>query len=375
MIQVENLPLPVDTDDAGVEVEETSGEEIREPFDPTQIRVATQPMTIDLLLKRINNKPAALVLNPDFQRSAGIWNDKAQSRLIESILIRIPIPAFYFDATDEDRWLVVDGLQRLTAINRFVIKQDLHLQDLEFLKFNDATYNDLPPRYQRRILETQVVAYFIEPGTPANVKFNIFRRINTGGLPLSPQEIRHALNQGPATRLLAELAQLPEFQKAIDWGVSDKRMSARELVLRFLAFRLTPYTQYMGDFDAFLNEAMEKLNKMEDQFPGFMQDFQQSMQRANDIFGRDAFRKRYLFDAARLPVNKALFETWAVNLAQLSIQQFDKLKENRENLVNRFLGLVNSREFNEAISQGTGDKSKVRTRFSKIAKIIEEALG
>ncbi len=119
---------------------EPEEEEINEPFDPTQIRVETRQMTIDLVLSRV--KHAELDLAPDFQRQAGIWNNTVKSRLIESILIRIPLPAFYIDATDEDKWLVIDGLQRLSTLKQFVIDQKLRLCKLEFLSnLNGKTYN------------------------------------------------------------------------------------------------------------------------------------------------------------------------------------------------------------------------------------------
>ena len=103
--------------DADVEYEDlTSDELIIRPFDPTKIRVETRVMSIDLLLARIHEKE--LDMAPSFQRQAGIWKDDAKSRLIESILIRIPLPAFYMDATmednkestEDDKWIVVDGL-------------------------------------------------------------------------------------------------------------------------------------------------------------------------------------------------------------------------------------------------------------------------
>jgi hypothetical protein len=373
MADIEKTLLDVNAED-GVEIETTSsGDEIIEPFDPTKIRVLTQTLTIDLLLKRIRDG-IALDLSPDFQRAASIWTNEAQSRLIESILIRIPIPAFYIDATDEDHWSVVDGLQRLTALDRFVIKQDLPLTGLEFLtQFHNYKYDDLPPRYQRRIDETSVVVYLIDQGTPANVKFNIFRRINTGGLPLSAQEIRHALNQGPITTLLSELAKSPDFLRATGYGVNDKRMTDRELVLRFLAFWQTSYTNYLvSDFDTFLNRATTTLNKSESLYPELKQIFLMAMQRAVKIFDDDAFRKRYQRDVARSPINKALFEAWSVNLGKLKEAEFEKLLSKKDELIDKFINLMNQTDFNNAISQGTGNKNKVQIRFSRIETIIKE---
>src|SRR5262249_44885897 len=148
------------------------------------------------------------------------------------------------DATDDDKWIVVDGLQRLTSLKRFVLDKNLRLCGLEFLsQLKGKAYDELPRNFQRRIAETQVTVYLIEKGTPSDVKFNIFKRINTGGLPLSAQEIRHALNQGKVTKLLAQLANSAEFKKATDNSIRDDRMADREFVLRFLAFTITPYME------------------------------------------------------------------------------------------------------------------------------------
>lgn len=360
-----------------IESEEIGGEElITEPFDPTLIRVETKPMTIDLVLARIRENE--IDLKPGFQRKAGIWKEPAQSRLIESILIRIPLPAFYMDATNDEKWLVVDGLQRLTTLKRFVIDKTLQLTGLEFLKqLNGKTFDDLPRNFRRRIVETQVTVYLIEKQTPPKVKFTIFKRINTGGLPLSAQEIRHALNQGKVTELLARLANSSEFKQATDNGIRDDRMADRECVLRFLSFTITPYTEYrVKDFDNFLNERMADINKMSDQKREALgHQFRRAMVAAFDIFGKDAFRKRYGKNAARYPINKALFEIWSVNLNRLNDNQLRILKERKDVVIEKFITLMNNREFDNAISQGTGDIKKVELRFRKVEQLTMEVLA
>lgn len=361
----------------GVELEDTSSaEKITEPFDPTLIRVETKPMTIDLLLARMQEHE--LDLTPGFQRKGGIWKDEAQSRLIESILIRIPLPAFYMDATDENRWLVVDGLQRLTTLKRFVLDKKLRLCGLEFLvQLHGKTFGDLPRNFQRRIFETQVTVYLIEKGTPSGVKFNIFKRINTGGLPLSAQEIRHALNQGKVTDFLERLANSGEFKEATANSIRDDRMADRECVLRFLAFTITPYTEYkVNDFDSFLNDRMAEINKMSDQkLENLEWQFFRAMQAMFTIFEKDAFRKPRKGNIPRYPINKALFESWSVNIGQLDDHQVQQLTEKKEILKEKFLNLMNDREFDSAISQGTGNINKVKHRFSAIEQLIGEVLS
>lgn len=362
----------------GVEDEEIGTDEtITEPFDPTLIRVTTKPITIDLLVARLRRKEINLA--PDFQRKAGIWDEAAQSRLVESILIRIPLPAFYMDASNDDNWIVVDGLQRLTTLQRYIVNREFRLRDLEFLKTLDGKYyHELPRNFQRRIEETQVTVYLIEPGTPSQVKFNIFKRINTGGLPLSPQEIRHALNQGNATKLLKKLAESREFKMATANSIRDERMADREFVLRFLAFVMTPFRAYRSkDFDSFLNDRMAEMNKMdEDDLSHLEVLFKAAMVTAYQIFGSDAFRKRYQPGQARYPINKALFESWSVALVSVDNPQRKLLIERKEKLRTLFTARLNSdRRFEDSISIGTGDIRKLRYRFETAEALVRETLS
>lgn len=349
---------------------------ITDPYDPTKIEVSTKNAIMDVLIKRLKYKEIDLA--PAFQRGAGIWSDKAQSRLIESMLIRIPLPAFYMDATDDRKWLVVDGLQRLTTLYRFVVEKSLKLSELEFLSYLEGqTFDDLDRDFQRRIEETPIVIYLIQPGTPPKVKFDIFRRINTGGMPLSSQEIRHALNQGKVIGVLKSLAESEEFKAATDNGVSSKRMDDRECVLRFLVFSAHGPDEYTEDnFDGYLNDHMAILNKESDaKIEELSKRFRHAMTVAKQLFGNDAFRKRYRSTDARHPINKALFESWAVNLGALSVQEAQCLVNNKEKLNERFMEMMKDTEFDNAVTQGTGSINRVQMRFSKVKEIIKETLA
>ena len=335
-------------------------------------------MSLDTLIKRIDH--GEIVLSPDFQRKE-VWNPSTKSRLIESLLIRIPLPAFYVDATDEEKWLVVDGLQRLSTLRDYVLKKELRLRGLEFLHdFEGYTYDRLPRNYQRRIDETQVTVYQIEKGTPTNVKFNVFKRINTGGMPLSAQEIRHALNQGPATEMLKTLAGSSEFLTATANGIANKRMADREAVLRCLAFMVIPSQEYtrenFDEFDKFLTIAMKKLNEQSDtQRDKLGRQFLRAMGVAHELFGENAFRKQQSGNARTLPINKALLETVTFHLAALSDKELVRLRNRKDKLNQGFIKLVEKRpRFDGAISQGTGKPEKVQFRFSEIGKLIRRIL-
>lgn len=348
---------------------------ITQPFDTRAIRIESKSGNMNTLLSRLENDE--IDLEPDFQRLGGIWNKKNQSRLMESLMLRIPIPAFYFDGTDDEKWLVVDGLQRLTAIRRFVIDQDLKLCELEYLKEHEGkTFSELPRPLQRAIREADLVWYLIMPGTPDNVKFDVFRRINTGGLPLSSQEIRHALNGKPVTDVIRKLAESEEFKQATAYGLSDKRMDDRECVTRFLVFAVFPPESYdKDDFDAFLNTGMHHLNAHPELLEDLQRRFLRAMRAAERIFGNDAFRKRYYSNATRFPVNKALFESWSVNLNACTDEELQRLEQKKDNLKGAFMRLMREDSvFEKAVTQGTGSISRVKCRFREIRKLIQGVL-
>ncbi len=372
--------------EAGGEVEDEDDKSaaIEHPYDAKQTQIVTKPLTIELLKKRLTHNE--IDLQPDFQRRANLWTQEQKSRLIESILLRIPLPMFYFDATNDDRWLVVDGLQRLSTLRHFLVEskreKPLVLKNLEYLQqFEGKTFEQLPRDMQRRIEEAQVFAHLIMPGTPPALRFHIFKRINTGGLVLSSQEIRHALyghGEGGATTFLGELAECDEFLAATSGAVSPERMLDMEFVLRFAAFSITPYHAYRDKgMDDFLNRHMEILNdpRSADDRRQLAVRFRRAMTTALALFGPHTFRKQVSDRQARSPINKALFEAWSVTLGHCSVEECARLVERRAPVVALARKALNENvAFETAITQGTGDTRKVHLRFETVEGIVRDVL-
>ena len=207
--------------------------------------------------------------------------------------------------------------------------------------------------------------------------FNVFNRINTGGKPLLPQEIRHALNPGKARDFINALAQEPAFLEATNRSVSPKRMADRECALRFVAF-YRRQSEYKGDLDGFLVAAMKSLNRATDEELASLQKrFRTAMKLATELFGGDAFRRPSEVEAGtRKPINKPLFESWAVNLARCAEQRGDaRLIERREQVRAEFVRLMSDDEFEQSISIGTQWASRVRIRFGRIEELVNRVVA
>lgn len=364
----------------GVE-EEKEADEITVPFRPERIKTRTGVnISINSIISRIQNEEIDLA--PEFQRKAGIWKTQKRSRFIESLLLRIPIPVFYVASDKDENWAIVDGLQRITAINSYMAGE-FRLQKLEYLtQFNRLKYEDLPQPMQRRINETQLVINIIEWQTPEEVKFNIFHRINTGGVPLNRQEIRHALYPGPALEYLEELADSSEFLQATGGSVKKERMQDQELVLRFLAFHKNSWAEYGAkSLDSYLCRALQQLNEMGDgERAALASDFKKSMRVASSLFGERAFRKQSGSDSLRpliglRPINKPLFDVWSVNLASCTDEQIGLLESRKDEIERRFITLLDEdQEFQKAITYATGDAAGIKKRFQTVADLLREIL-
>ena len=366
-----DIEIVSDSIDIEEDIENISIDERIKPFDPTKISITSEPMALESLVKRLKNEEVDL--NTAFQRKSGLWSNEQKSQLIESLLLKIPLPAFYFDASDDGKWLVIDGLQRITAFNEFIVEKTLKLEGMEFFSALDGLdYDHLPRQFVRRIDESSIITYKVNEGTPHNVKYNIFKRLNTGGLKLEPQEIRHALYQGKATDLLKKLAVSEAFLNATCRSIKTDRMMDQEFVLRFIAVRYYGIDKYEGIPDDFLNDTMEYINHMEEkELASIENEFQTIMGIMCSIFENAAFRKMGP-DGRRRPINKAIYEIWCKAVHDLDDKERNKAIKKKDNIKNLFVALCGQSVFQTYVR--SSDKYSYGRRMVMIQSLIEEAI-
>lgn len=363
----------------GVEIEEedtSSGDDlIIQPFNPNDIEIETPPYTVGYLMDNIEHNE--INMNTDFQRSGNLWTDDKQSRLIESLLLGLPLPAFYFD-TSNSTWDIIDGLQRCCSIQNFCVKKTLRLRGLEFLGYrngkpflNGKTFDELDRTLQRSIITRPITINKIKKADK-NVRYILFKRLNTGGLELTSAEIRNAVYQGVAAETLKELAEMQTFKDVTLNRISGKRMEDRDFVSRFVSFYLVDFSNYEPGLDDFINKSMETLVKSNGE--KLKHDFKSALLLSWDIFGDDAFRKRFKVNDRRKPINKAYFEVITVLFSKLNEEEISNLKRNRKLLKSNLITLMNNYRYSNSLSGGTGTKDSVNIRFSWFKQVLDRTI-
>ncbi len=369
-----------------IEVEKSGADTFNEsdttdinPYDPDKIKVRSDKIAVSILSKMIDNK--SIDLNPDFQRNL-VWNSFQKSRLIESILLRIPLPMFYFAEDSEGNLSVVDGLQRISTIKEFMDNK-FPLKDLQYLnescegKYYETKDNKigLDTKYLKWFDLTSISANIIDPSSPPKVKYDIFRRINTGGRPLNNQEIRNCLMGKGLRESLKEMATLPEFKSATDKSIKSTRMEDQEIALRFLCFyelfeAKKNIDDYNGYMDLVLDEYTDRNLKTQSQyFEKYIQKFSNSMKNAEYLIGsRLAFRKiqnkDIQPDSYKQLINKALFVCSSVLLADYDNVRIEKM--NAENSLAKIIAdkIENDKQLMYYLSYGTNGRANLTYTFT-----------
>lgn len=368
---------------------DTSTEDLDQPikgldYSPASIIVRNEPISIRQLITMIDD--GDIELNPSFQRNF-IWDNTKRSRLIESVLMGLPLPAIYLSQYDDGRLTIVDGLQRIHTINSFA-KGSLSLCNLEYLKdCDDHKISDIQevisPLLYRRFWQTSIMCFVIDYRSPQTLKYDIFKRLNTGGVQLNAQEIRNCLSRKPLQQTLLDMIDKERksyFDIATENGVRNDRMDAQELALRFIYFYEhyqegeNPTGTYNGYLEGALNKFVDVLNKRpEKELQQYVELFNEALRKAHALFGRYTFRKVYhnYKDHVRRRINKSLLITITVLLAKYR----EVYVNNNKQVLTQLAELTSTNaDFNNALTWSTASKNNMNLVFTKVKEIFDNLL-
>ena len=337
-------------------------------FSPKNISIDKNTYSVFELNRKFGNN--LIKLDSDFQR-LDVWKTYQKSELIESVLMGLPIPIFYFNEASTGELIVVDGRQRLTAFFEF-IDNKLPLTELKiFSEYNSQYFKDLDPLMKSRIEDYQIQSYVIVPPTDDSIKFHIFDRVNRAGTQLNKQEIRNALYNGQITKFLKKVVNSAKFrQSTSNYFVKDTRMKDRYIVLRYMAFEYyfesLKYGYEYTDIDTLLGNAMTYFNKLEESsFDRYIDKVQKGIDNAIFYLGNDAFINKN--NKSSRPINMNIFETQMYFLSR--IPQSEELKQV---VFKKLESLFQDKNFIDSIGSFRDGKTKIETRFKIMDKLLRE---
>lgn len=344
--------------------------------------------TTETLITQINKNN--IDLNPDFQRR-NAWSNIQKSKLIESLILGIPVPPIILAEQKKDKktvYLVIDGKQRLLAIKQFFstnIEKDkyepLVLTGLEILKeLNGKDYNQINQDailsdYLNKIENQPIRTVIIRGWKQENFLYTIFLRLNTGSLKLSPQELRQALHPGEFLKYINDytLAEDNIMQKLLKLSQPDRRMRDVELLLRYFSFKNFK-DEYNGNLKQFLDDACEKLNKLWQTNKKIiieqMNELENAFSFIKEIFGEEYMFKVYSDDGYQKLMNRTIFDLFTIYFSEKNNR--DLLQDKKEEIKNSFEQLMkNDIKFKEYTASSTKNKQRTEYRFTKFNESME----
>ncbi|NGM47919.1 DUF262 domain-containing protein [Rhodobacter sp. SGA-6-6] len=311
---------------------------------------------VETLVSRMDKK---LFYIPSFQR-AFVWSQNQCSRFIESLLLGLPVPSiFLFKESDTGKHLVIDGQQRLKSLHLFsqgiINGREFALTGLE-TKFANRTYKTLDDADRARLDDAVIHATVFRQDLPegeVNSVYEVFERINTGGIKLSPQEIRSCICHGPFNDYLHSLNDNAEW-RAI-YGPKSKRLKDIELILRFMAFYETGHA-YKAPMKHFLNDFMkEKRNISDADMKKLGQIFIDMITYVTKTLGNRTFRP----DRS---LNTAVFDSVAVAIAK---RLAEKGPPDEAKAIDTYTALLSNERFTEGYIRSTADEENVKKRMGE----------
>lgn len=361
-------------------IEYTSEElnsDVEKPYNANEIRIDNRSFSVFQVNKWIDEEEIDLM--PEFQRNK-IWTLPQKSLLIESLMLRITLPAFYLSEDENGKKSVIDGLQRLTAISQYM-SNEFALEHLQYLsdECDKKKFDELPAKYRRRIEDGQLYMNILDERCPDQVKLDVFRRVNTGGVPLNNQEIRNVLAEEKVRKLLKEMSGCTEFQLATRGLISDLRMEAQELCLRYIAFdNLYNSEKKMIlcndtiNTKELLDQCILNLNQLDvNELNEIFKNFQESMEKCKALLGNTAFSK----PDGRHVINKMLFTSWGVALKHC-IYSVDELFKKQEIAITEYTAeLMHNKKYRNAVTSATNSKINIHRQFQFINEIIRRVFS
>ncbi|SUB91737.1 DUF262 domain-containing protein [Photobacterium damselae] len=313
----------------------------------------------------------AIDIDPHYQRRDR-WKPEKQSALIESFLMNVPVPPIYFSEDDYGSYSVIDGKQRLTAIKDFLLG-NFALKSLDrFPVLNGYYFKDLPPPIQNALsVRPYIRVITLLQQSDPSLKYEVFLRLNTGGEKLRQQEIRNVAYEGPLNTLLYKLSDSAFLKQQLKIksasSTAYRNMDDLEMVLRF--FAISENWEYFGyklakGLDLYMaNNRFAETEPLEGKF-------NRALAACEEIFGERAFQKP-LESGWREQFIAPLYDAQMTAIAQLTTEEIDNLKSNKEELISSFRNLyLEDKEFAKSVNQATSDSSAINTRVSKLISLF-----
>lgn len=345
------------------------------PKDMRALRTQAYDKSISDLVEMIRN--GDIILNPEYQREY-VWDETRASLLIESILLNVPIPVVYVSEDDDGCWNVVDGLQRLSSISRFM-NNEFALRGLEVLPdLNRLRYHKLNPKASRILRNGIIRIILIFKESHPDIKYEIFMRLNKGAITLSEQELRNCLYRGTFNQLLHKLREHPSVLKIFQRKEKHKRMSDAELLLRHFMVSEGYSTSsmsvdnYTGNMRSSLNGFMRKKQDADEQEIGRLErNCISTIETCLEIFGDDALQRvddEGDFDGR---INRALMDSV---LACFKLHDEADLKAKKKEIKNGLRKLFEDEKFVDSITVRTSEKKKMDYRVSTFCSMVNKVL-
>ena len=346
-----------------------SGREIERRFEQSQNDLVLQASDFSLqgLKDMVDND--VIDLNPRYQRRER-WDHVRQSELIESFLLNVPVPPIYLAEENYGVYSIIDGKQRITAVSEY-LNNSFPLSGLEeFHELNGARFSELPKSLQSalRIRPYLRVITLLKQSSP-QLKYEVFIRLNRGGIQLNNQEIRNVAFRGPMNECIYRCSENKLLKAALKiQGVKSaayQQMQDAEYVLRFL----TLYKNW-GDFPGNLGRSMDRF-MFENQHatPGkirrFEEDFIEALERTNKLWGRVAFQ-RWDGEKWRQQALAGLFDAEMIAVSSLNTKQLAAATAHRSRIVSTTKSLFEDKEFEASVRLGTVIPSRLRLRVTKV---------